>query len=119
AAPGFIIPVAWTVNGQVDYTFAGGTSFAAPHVAGIAALMLQKNPHLTQVQIEDILKNTAMPLPPGCRDVIFPGIGPGNPATWDDHGNLFFFPFTVCWGANATGHGLVQADAALAATPLP
>jgi subtilisin family serine protease len=119
AAPGWMIPVAWTQNGQVDYTFIEGTSHASPHVVGIAALMLQKNPHLTQAQIAAILESTALPLPPGCRDVIFPGLGPGNPPTFSDHSNGFLFPFTVCWGANATGHGLVQADAALAATPLP
>lgn len=81
--------------------------------------MLQKNPNLTQTQIESILESTAMPLTPGCRDVIFPSAGPGNDPTFGDHSNVFLFPFTVCWGANATGHGLVQADAALAATPPP
>jgi subtilisin family serine protease len=104
----------------VDYSFVNGTSFACPHVAGVAALMLQKNPHLTQAQIESILENTALPLPPGCADIVGSGVGPGNPPTWSDHSNVsFFFPFTVCWGANATGHGLVQADAALEATPTP
>ena len=33
--------------------------------------------------------------------------------------SALFFPLNVCWGANAASHGLVQADAALAATPLP
>ena len=81
--------------------------------------MLQKNPHLFQAQIEEILKSTAVPLPPGCRDTMFPGLGPGNPPTFSDLSNGFVFPFTVCWGANATGAGLVQADMALAATPVP
>ena len=53
--------------GQVDYIYDFGTSFASPHVAGIAALMLQKNPGLTAAQIEEILENTAFPLPPDCR----------------------------------------------------
>src|SRR4030095_5923451 len=41
-APGFVVPVAAFGGGigQVDYTYALGTSFASPHVAGIAALML-------------------------------------------------------------------------------
>ena len=70
-APGFVVPVPGPLGGggigQVDYTYVFGTSFASPHVAGIAALMLQKNPGLTAAQIEEILENTAFPLPPGCR----------------------------------------------------
>jgi subtilisin family serine protease len=120
AAPGSFVPAPWAYQeGQADYSFVNGTSLASPHVAGVAALMLQKNPHLMQAQIESILEGTAMPLLPGCRGVIFPGVGPGNPPTWSDHSNVFFFTTTFCWGANATGHGLVQADAALAATPSP
>ncbi|HUI59464.1 MAG TPA: S8 family serine peptidase, partial [Steroidobacteraceae bacterium] len=36
-----------------------GTSAAAPHAAGIAALMLQANPALTPTQIYDALRNSA------------------------------------------------------------
>ena len=36
-----------------------GTSAAAPHVAGVAALMLSVNPNLTQQQVRDILEKTA------------------------------------------------------------
>ncbi len=36
-----------------------GTSAAAPIVSGIIAMMLEKNPNLTRVEIENILKNTA------------------------------------------------------------
>lgn len=119
AAPGFPVPVPWTANGQADYTFAGGTSQATPHVAGVAALMLQKNPTLTQAQIETILATSALALPAGCADIRWPAIGPGDPPTWHDHSNVSVFQFTTCWNADATGAGLLQADAALAATPLP
>jgi subtilisin family serine protease len=124
-APGFFVPAAGAFGGgigMVDYNFAAGTSFASPHVAGIAALMLQKNPGLTASQIEEILENTAFPLPAGCRsDIILAGLGHGHWVSyrWADFANIFFFNAVVCWNASQAGLGLVQADAALAATPLP
>jgi subtilisin family serine protease len=85
-----------------QYAFDDGTSMAAPHVTGTIALMLQKNPALTQSQAESILQDTAIPLGAGCRDVIpVPGIEAQE----------------ICWGADATGAGLLDATAALAATP--
>jgi subtilisin family serine protease len=106
----------------VDYSFAGGTSLASPHVAGIAALMLQKNPGLTAAQIKAILEDTAFPLPPDCRsNIMFPALGPGHwwSFRWTDIANIVFINVTVCWNEAAAGNGLVQADSALAATPLP
>lgn len=46
------------------YTTASGTSFSAPQVAGVIALMLEANPRLTPAQVRDILQRTATPLPP-------------------------------------------------------
>jgi serine protease AprX len=46
------------------YTTGDGTSFSAPQVAGVIALMLEANPSLTPAQVRDILQRTATPLPP-------------------------------------------------------
>lgn len=55
-----------TAQGSETYGYMQGTSMAAPHVAGLAALMLSANPALTPAQVETILKETARPLPGTC-----------------------------------------------------
>jgi subtilisin family serine protease len=103
AAPGsWVVGPYQLQSGNTSYFYLGGTSMASPHVAGIVALMAQKNPGLTQSQVEGILESTAIALPAGCRMVIDPNVGS---------------QVEVCWGADATGSGLTTADAALAATP--
>ncbi|MDR2911008.1 MAG: S8 family serine peptidase [Bacteroidales bacterium] len=55
-APGVNI-LSTTLNG--DYYSDSGTSFAAPQVSGIAALMLSVNSNLTRQQVTDAIINTA------------------------------------------------------------
>ena len=43
-----------------------GTSMAAPHVAGVAALLYQASPSITPDEVADILQRTARPLPGSC-----------------------------------------------------
>lgn len=45
------------------YTTSQGTSFAAPQVSGVVALMIQANPVLTPDQVVTILRQTANPMP--------------------------------------------------------
>lgn len=42
-----------------DYAFASGTSFSAPVVAGVAALVLSTNPGLNSAQVQAILEQSA------------------------------------------------------------
>ncbi len=55
-----------TGPGADSYAFYQGTSMAAPHVAGVAALMLAKTPSLTVDQVESQLKSTARAFPATC-----------------------------------------------------
>ncbi len=48
-----------------DYGYMQGTSMAAPHVAGVASLMLSLNPSLTPEQVQQKLRATARAFPDG------------------------------------------------------
>jgi serine protease AprX len=47
------------VDDPLHYASLSGTSMAAPHIAGIAAQVLQVNPQLTPAEVESILVSTA------------------------------------------------------------
>ncbi|MGP9799939.1 S8 family peptidase [Rheinheimera sp. NSM] len=55
-----------TTPGSDSYGYSQGTSMAAPHVAGVAALIKQVKPSATPNEIEQILKDTARSFPAAC-----------------------------------------------------
>ena len=72
---------------DVNYTHDfGGTSSSTPKVAGIAALVLSANPHLSPAQVKSLLQSTAHDIgtagpgrPHGVRPRGRAGRGPGGP----------------------------------------
>ena len=88
-APGTDIISTTLDNGYVE---ASGTSMACPHVAGVAALILQRNPALTAAQVRNIIVGTAQKIGP---------LNTTDPGSWDQK----------------YGYGLVNASAAVRNTP--
>ena len=61
--PDGVLSTLWSNQaGRPAYAFYNGTSMAAPHVAGIVALMKAKNPSLGYAEVLNLLKSTARPL---------------------------------------------------------
>jgi thermitase len=72
AAPGAAIwSTNWTAANPNDYTSRSGTSMAAPHVSGVAALMLSVNPGLSWLEVYDILRQSADDLGDPGWDIIY------------------------------------------------
>jgi len=94
----------------VNFYYVGGTSMSTPHVSGVATLMLEKNPTLTQTGVESIIKTTALYIPDSTTGMYIYDYVDGIGWTWT---------WTPPWDASATGTGLIQADAAVATVSLP
>ncbi len=77
------------------FTYSDGTSFSAPQVSGVAALILSVNPNLTQQEVRNIIESTAQKVRP---DLYTYSVNPNRPnGTWN----------------NQMGYGLVDAYAAV------
>ena len=110
-SPGYRRTPWWSngLSGIGNFFYVGGTSMAAPHVTAAAALLLQRDPTLTQAKVEAILESTALPIPSS-----------GNPTVYDISPTPAFY--SKAWDTNcdgtpcdAVGSGLLQVDKALAA----
>lgn len=55
-----------TTPGAENYKPYQGTSMAAPHIAGLAALLVAKKPSLTPAQVKDLIKTNARTFPGTC-----------------------------------------------------
>lgn len=90
------------IDGDPEYAEFTGTSMAAPHIAGYAAVLLDADPTLTPKQVEYVLEDTAYRYADGAPYALIPKDlrdpdGPKSLSSWDK------------------GHGLVDVTAALAA----
>ena len=96
-----ILPGITTANGAATYAFINGTSQAAPHVTGVAALIIELHPKWSPSAVAAALRRSATPM--SCPQ----GWAPLTPNDERDR----------CFGGS-TGHtsffgaGLVNADAA-------
>ena len=84
------------------YAWLNGTSMAAPHVAGVVALIRSAHPNMSQGAVAALVRSTATPQ--GCPAALDPGV------------EFFGAPVQVCSGGvgnnNFYGKGLVNALAA-------
>lgn len=62
--PDIVAPGAYINTTQINggYNFTSGTSYAAPHVSGAAALLIEKNPGIHHHEIKSLLLTTTEPV---------------------------------------------------------
>lgn len=98
-APGgdyYLYPVSTYNTIRTSVGWAQGTSLASAHVAGVAALMLARNPYLDPDELRDRLKNTSLKLAyeesgnPGLLDAY-------RAITNTEHGRILVFAGTEDW----------------------
>jgi subtilisin family serine protease len=111
AAPGVSIlaSVAPPTNGGQNFAFESGTSMATPHIAGLAAVYLGKNPTMSPMAIKSALMTTAKPTKNAdgtpSDDVFAQGAGEVDPPSMFDPG-LVYDSSDNDWLAYLTGRGL-------------
>jgi hypothetical protein len=74
-APGELIMT--TDYGSGNYIFAKGSSFSAPIVSSVTAIILDKNPNLTYIEVRDLIRDGAEKVHPGLYNYNMYGAAPG------------------------------------------
>ena len=69
-----------TVQGNDVYVYYQGTSMAAPHISGLAAMMYSTDPTVTPAQVLNLMQSTARPLPGSCTGGCGAGIADAEAA---------------------------------------
>ncbi|MGW0549993.1 S8 family serine peptidase [Streptomyces altiplanensis] len=87
--------------GSEIYQGCQGTSMAAPHIAGLAALLKEAKPSLTPAQIESTIKNKARTLPGTCTG----GCGAGLSDAGATVASVLGTPTDPTPGGNALANG--------------
>jgi subtilisin family serine protease len=105
-----------------QYLFMSGTSFSAPAIAGVVALMLDKNGSLNNANATFGTLNNPASWGPGSLEVLLENSATDIPGASVVTTFRTGVPDTECWETTgctleATGHGWVFVDDALAATP--
>src|SRR3989344_6012630 len=98
-APGAIINSTY-FNG--NYRVMGGTSMAAPHVAGTIALLKQLYPSLTPFQLENVLKKTGVRVIDFQNGLVFPRIDALKSVNYFAQGNDTRLTFNSGYSAGTT-----------------
>jgi subtilisin family serine protease len=100
-----------------QYLFMSGTSFSAPATAGIVALMLDKNPALSNADAEFGTLGDPASWGPGSLEQLLESAATPILADSVTVTHRTGTPLTETWGDDATGHGWAFFDDALAAVP--
>jgi len=90
-APGTSITSDWNTSDRATNTISG-TSMAAPHVAGVAALYLETNPNATPAGVSDAITASATPN-------VLANVGSGSPNL------LLYSPLTLPSDGSGSGGG--------------
>lgn len=101
----------FVVNGDGSRTPISGTSFAAPFVAGVAALVRQAHPALSARQVIARIENTAIPAAGGHDHAVGHGVVDPVAAVSGVHQSTRPSPASVAIGAPASAPGPAGAGA--------
>jgi subtilisin family serine protease len=116
AAPGVDVMAAVTPerNSGREFDFYSGTSMSSPHIAGLAALIIQKHPDWSPMVVKSAMMTTAGDLTDS-DDPFLQGAGMVRPTSFMDPGLAFESDFDD-WEDFLSGQGLPLTDNPVAAS---